>query len=93
MAINDQVKSSFALWQEYTEAYTDFVAQAAQQTLAQSFTLRERFDAVIADGVKKAQTLSAQEQELALGAAETVQAQARAASERLAKLFKTPPTG
>jgi hypothetical protein len=86
----DYLKNSLKLWQDYTQAYTDFVLEATQQNVKQSLALRERLDQVVAEMYKQAETLSAQEQEIALKAAETFQAQARAAAERLSKGF-TPP--
>lgn len=90
MKTQDTLKNSLAAWQEYTQAYTDFVFNATDQALKSSFDLRERVDGVMAEALKQAQTLSAQEQDLALQAAESFQAQMLAASQRLAKLFSTP---
>jgi hypothetical protein len=84
----DYLKNSLKLWQEYTQAYTDFVLDATQQNFQQSQQLRQRIDAVVAEMVKQAQTLNAQEQEIALQAAETFQAQAQAAAERLGKAYQ-----
>ena len=83
----DFLKNSLKLWQEYTQAYTDFVLEATQQNVKQSLALRERMDQVVAEMYKQAEALGAQEQEIALKAAETFQAQAKAAAERLSKGF------
>lgn len=90
MATNKTLKSGFELWQEYAQAYTDFVIEATQHTLEQSLAARERLDKVWTDTVKKAQALTEQEQEIALGLAEVFQAQAKSVSERLSKLMETP---
>lgn len=84
MASNEILNRGFELWQQYT----DFAFELTQRSLDQSFALRERLDEVVADSLKKAEALSAREQEIALGAAEAALARAQAASQRLAALFK-----
>jgi hypothetical protein len=87
MKNNDTLKNSLSQWQEYVQAYTDFVFDAAQQTLKASFALRERTDKLVSESIQQAQALAAQEQEIALQAAEAAQAQAQTAAQRVAKLF------
>jgi len=83
MASNEYLKGGFELWQQVT----DLAFELTQRSLDQSFALRERLDEVVADSVKKAEALSAREQEIALGAAEAVYAQAQTASKRVAEMF------
>ncbi len=90
MSNNDYLKNSFGLWQEYTKAYTDFVMEATKQNVQASLEMRERMDKVMVELVKQAQTLSAQEQEIALQAAEAMKEQAQATAERINKMM-TPP--
>lgn len=90
MKTNETLKNSLSAWQEYTQAYTDFVLNTTEEALKNSFALRERVDGVVAEAVKQAQTLSAQEQDIVLHAAESFQAQTLAASRRIAKLFGAP---
>ncbi|MCI0422649.1 MAG: hypothetical protein L0312_26090 [Acidobacteria bacterium] len=90
MKTNETLKNSLSAWQEYTQAYTDFVLNTTEEALKNSFALRERVDGVVAEAVKQAQTLSAQEQDIVLQAAESFQAQTLAASRRIAKLFGAP---
>ena len=87
MSNNTYFKNNIELWQEYSQAYTDFVFSSMQTTLSQTLAARERVDQVVAETAKKAQALSQQEQELLLGLAETWQAQSKSAAERLGKLF------
>ncbi len=89
MADERTLKDGLQLWQEYAQAYGDFVVEATQHSIGQALTIRERLDQIAADNIKKAQGLSAWEQEIALGAAEAFQAQAQSAAERVAKLLKT----
>jgi len=89
MTANKHLTDNLALWQEYAQAYSDFVIEATQKTLAQSLAFRERLDAVIAEGLEKAQALDAKEQAIALDAAEALQAQVKSASERVSKMFET----
>ena len=89
MTANKYLTENFVLWQEYAQAYGDFVIEATQKTLAQSLTFRERMDAVIAESVEKTQALNVQEQAIALGAVEALQAQAKSVSERVSKMFET----
>jgi len=90
MSNSDYLKNSFGLWQEYTKAYTDFVMEATKQNVQASLEMRERMDKVMVELVKQAQTLSAQEQEIALQAAEAMKEQAQATAERINTMM-TPP--
>lgn len=87
MQTNDYLKNSFNQWQALAQAYTDFAVEATQQALKQSLATHERIGQVWAEGVKQAQALSAQEQEVALQVAEAWQSQAQEATRRIAKLF------
>lgn len=89
MMSKQDVRSGFDLWQEYTEAYIDLTLEAIQRTVTRSLTFRERLDHIVADAVQRNQALNAQEQQIALGAAEALQAQIRSTSETVAKLFST----
>ncbi len=93
MANNNYFQAGLDLWQTYAQAYTDFAVSTVQQGLNQSLALRERIDQVSADALKRSQELSRQEQETVLGAAESLQAQAKANAERIARLFQAPPQG
>jgi hypothetical protein len=90
MNTTDTLKNSLTQWQEYAQAYTDFVFDATEQALSTSLALRERADKLAGEAFKQAQALAAQEQELFLGAAEAQAAQFQAASKRVAKLFNLP---
>ena len=89
MEQNENIKNGFETWQKYSDAYTRFAVEATQRTLAQSLALREQFDNIVADSFKWAQALNAREQEIALNAIESFQAQAQTATERLTRLFNT----
>ncbi len=91
MKTNDTLKNSLSQWQEYAQAYTDFVFSTTEQALNTSLSLRERAGKLVSDSFKQTQTLAAQEQEIALQAAETYSAQAQAATNRVAKLFEVAP--
>ncbi len=89
MATKKTVNDGFDAWQEYAQSYTDLVVEATQRTVDSTLAFRQRLGQVVADATKKAQDLSAQEQEIWLGAAEAFQAQAQSATERIAQLYKT----
>ena len=86
---NQSLRDGFELWQRYAEAYSDFVLGATQRAVAQSLAVREQFDSIFADSLKRAQDLNTREQELAFGALELFQAQAKSAAERFARILNT----
>ncbi len=90
METKDYLKSTLGLWQEYAKAYTDFVVEAMEQNVKAALALRQRLDQMAAEISKQAQALSAQEQEIVLQAADSIQTQTRAVSERLSRV-STPP--
>ncbi len=88
-ANQEALEKSFATWQEYNKAYTNFVLEATQQVLDESLAFRESLDKVWVDSFKKAHTLSEQERQIGLDVAELFQDQTQAASEYAAKMFTT----
>jgi hypothetical protein len=88
-ANQELLKKNFALWQEYSQAYANFVVEATRQTLDQSLSFRESLDKTLGESLKKAQVLSLEERQIALDTAKLSQAQARAVAEYAAEMFTT----
>jgi hypothetical protein len=88
-ANQELLKKNFALWQEYTQAYANFVVEATQQTLDQSLAFRESLDKTFGESLKKAQALSLEERQIALDTVKLSQSQARAVAEYAAEIFTT----
>jgi predicted nucleic acid-binding protein len=85
---HEYLKEGFELWQSYSQGYADFVVEATQQTLEQTLLFRERMGQVMAETVKKAETLKAQERGVALDLAAAFNAQTQIAAEQTAEMFK-----
>jgi hypothetical protein len=88
-ANQELLRINFALWQECTQAYANFVVEATQQTLGQSLAFRESLDKALGESLKKAQVLSLEERQIALDTVKLSQAQARAVAEYAAEIFTT----
>ena len=82
-------QDGFETWQKYTQTYLDFVFEATQRTIEQTFAFQERLNGLAVDALKRGQALSVERQEIAFDAAEAMQAQVHATSERVAETFKT----
>lgn len=87
----DMVKESMGIWKDYVETYNNFVLDATKLAFSQTLAFRENMDAVLADGMKQAQSLSAKEQETALNNIETFSTQSKSAYRRMSKMV-TPIT-
>ncbi len=83
----DLLKTGFELWKRYTQTYADLALETMQETIEAGMTMREQMDKVMVEAFKKAQDLSAQEQEMLLEVTEKFQEQVKTASERLGKLY------
>jgi hypothetical protein len=88
-AQQEALQKGFEMWQEYSQTYSKFVLDATEQSLRQSLAFRENMDKIISDSFKKAHTLSLEERQFGVEAAELFQAQAQAASEYAAEMFTT----
>jgi hypothetical protein len=71
-----------------TVTYLDFVFEATQRTVEQTFAFQERLNGLAVDALKGGQVLSVERQEIAFEATEALQAQVYATSERVAETFK-----
>lgn len=84
-------KDNFALLQEYTKNYFDFVFGAEQQMFDEALAVRERLFELSANNIIKIQKAATAEQELVLETTEAFWTQAQTASERLAKMANFVP--
>ena len=82
-------QDSFETWQKYTQTYLDFVFEATQRTVEQTFAFQERLNGLAVDALKRGQALSVERQEIAFEAAQAMQAQVQATSERVAETLRT----
>jgi len=87
----DVVKEGLGVWKDYVETYNKFILDATKLAFSQTLAFRENMDAVVADGMKQAQSLSAKEQETALNNIETFNTQSKSAYRRVSKMV-TPIT-
>lgn len=81
------MKDSFELWQKYNQAYFDFFLETARKSVDQSLTFRRELSQVLENSFKQAQEIFTDEQKLVLEAAEAMQAQTQAATERVSQLM------
>ena len=81
------IKDGFETWQKYNQSYFAFFIEATQKTFDQSLAFRRELDKVLEKNFKQAQEIFTSEQALALEAAEAVQAQFQAATERVNGMF------
>jgi hypothetical protein len=83
-------QNSLEVWQNYTQAYLEFVIKATQRTVEQSFAFRQSLDKIFVDSLKRNQTLLETEQGAAFDAVDAFQTQVKATSDRVAKSFNIP---
>ncbi len=83
------MQDGFAMWQEASQAYADFMLEAVQKGMDQSLAIRQQWFSAMESNAKKAEEIFAVEQNVALKMVETYQAQAKSAAEQLSK-FYTP---
>lgn len=81
------METSFGIWFQASENYLNFVTSASKQVMGQTLGFQKEMFDVAQDGVKKMQDLWVAEQAFALENAESLQAQMKATSERMAKMF------
>lgn len=87
---NNNLFNGLEMWQAATKAYTEMLVTSTRQNMDYAFALRQQYDEMALDLVKKSQALYAREQEIALEAAETLYTQTQNAAERVSKLVETP---
>jgi hypothetical protein len=91
LAFNQKLlQTGFEAWQNYTQAYLEFVLSAAQRTVEQSFAFREGLDKLVVDSFKRNQGLIQVEQGVAFDAFDAFESQFKATSKRVAKGFNIP---
>jgi hypothetical protein len=81
------LENSFGMWQEVSTSYLNFVTSATRQIMDQSLAVQKEMLAISETGLKQSVELLATEQAMVLEAAEALQGQMRAASERMSKSF------
>lgn len=91
LAYNQKLlQSGFETWQNYTQAYLDFVLGATQRSVDQAFAFRESMGKIVTNAFTRNQNLVEAEQSVAFETFDAFEAQVKAASERLAKSFNIP---
>ena len=86
-AQQQMLEDSFSMWQEVSTNYLNFMTKATRQIMDQSLAVQKEMLAISETGLKQSLELLATEQAMGLEAAEVLQGQMQAASERVNKLF------
>ena len=81
------MKDGFELWQKYNQVYFDFFLDTTRKSVDQSLAFRRELTQVLENSFKQAQGIFSDEQKLMLEAAEAMQAQTQAATERVSQMM------
>ncbi|MCB1614378.1 MAG: hypothetical protein KDI30_00045 [Pseudomonadales bacterium] len=81
------MKDGFELWQKYNQVYFDFFLDTTRKSVDQSLAFRRELTQVLENSFKQAQEIFSDEQKLMLEAAEAMQAQTQAATERVSQMM------
>ena len=80
-------QTPFELWDETTKSYSDTIVEMTRRSLDQTLAFSEQIAGIWMDAAKKTQTIMLKESEAALKLAEEAREQARATSDKVAKMM------
>lgn len=80
-------QTAFQIWDETTRTYSDTIVEMTRRSLDTSLAMSEQIAAIWMDAARKTQALIAKESETALKLAGEAREQAKATSDKVAKMM------
>lgn len=82
-----QTQTPAQMWEEYAQSYSDAIVEMTRRNMDQAITMSEQIAGIWMDAARKTQAMLVKESEAALKLAEEAREQAKATSDKVAKMM------